>query len=239
MTLAFLAFGDVGAAETIKVISYHTHPPFIVADKEGLTYDLATLLSERSGGRFVFQVVPTSRPRLNKLLEQKKTFIVPWVNPAWFKDKSETKHVWTRNSLMFDNNAIVSHIDKSVVYEGPMSISGMVFGGVRGHTYTGIDDYIQETGKIRRIDADNHISNIRKLLKGRIDVALMPGAAASFFVLQHEVKGRLFISPKPHSRYFRRVIISGGRNDLEKFIKDIVGELEVDPEWNSIKERYK
>ncbi|MDX2315182.1 MAG: hypothetical protein QNL90_14035 [Gammaproteobacteria bacterium] len=49
--------------------TYHAHPPFITGKNQGLTYDLADYLTGKSSERFVFVVMPMSRPHLNKAIE--------------------------------------------------------------------------------------------------------------------------------------------------------------------------
>lgn len=236
-----LAFGATTsvAAETIGVLTYHTHPPFITGQKQGLTYDLADFLTRQSSGRFVFEVTPMSRPRLNKAIEQSEAAIVPWVNPAWFKDKAETRYLWSRRPLMEDANGIVSRQDARIDYDGPASLSGLTFGGIRGHVYTGIDPFIAQSNSTRRVDADNHLANFGKLKDGRIDVTLTPESAARYLIKEHGLEDILYISPKPHSSYQRRVMVPGGRTDLTAFVDELLSESSEDSEWHIIVERYR
>ena len=236
--LAFSATTSV-AAETIGVLTYHTHPPFITGQKQGLTYDLADFLTSKSSGRFVFKVTPMSRPRLNKAIEQSEAAIVPWVNPAWFKDKAETRYLWSRYPLMEDANGIVSRQDARIDYEGPASLSGLKFGGIRGHVYTGIDPFIAQSNTTRRVDSDNHLANFGKLKDGRIDVTLTPESGARYLIKEHGLEDILYISPKPHSSYQRRVMVLGGRTDLIDFVDGLLAESSEDNEWHMIVERYR
>lgn len=224
--------------EIVKVYTYHTHPPFITGENEGLTFDLAQYFSDESGQRFEFRVVSVSRPRLNKLIETPEAMIVPWVNPAWFKDIDETRYLWSNNSLLEDANGIISHVDRSLVYEEPSSIAGLIFGGIRGHRYTGIDDFIRHSKTTRRVDTDNHLSNFRKLSKGRIDVTLTPESAARYLMKDSEFANQLFLSPKPHSRYSRRVMVPQDRSDILAFIDKVLAASSGDESWSQMFMRY-
>ena len=227
------------AAETVRIYTYHTHPPFIIGQNQGLTYDLADFLTSKSSGRFVFVVTPMSRPRLNKAIEKPEAAIVPWVNPAWFKDKAETRYLWSSHPLMKDANGIVSRRDARIDYEGPASLSGLTFGGIRGHVYTGIDPFIEQSNTTRRVDSDNHLENFGRLQDGRIDVTLTPESAARYLIKKHGLENILYISPRPHSRYQRRVMVPGGRTDLKAFVDGLLSESSEDNEWLEIIERYR
>jgi polar amino acid transport system substrate-binding protein len=235
--LASGSLAEVSTAGTLKEIpiyTYHTHPPFIIDTDKGLSYDLADYLSAKSEGRFKFVVKPMSRPKVNKMIEQAKDGIVPWVNPVWFKDKEETKHMWSGGFLMEDGNAIISHIDLQLIYEGPQSLDGLVFGGIKAHVYAGIDDYIKNTGRLKRVDTENHVDNFRKLRKRRIDVTLTPKSGADYLIKRESLQNTLFISPKLQSSYKRRVIIISKQPSMLTFIDSAL----ADPSWHGIIQRY-
>ncbi len=231
-------FCVAAAVEDIPILTYHTHAPFIVTESEGLTYDFAEYLNSKAAGKYNFQVVPMSRPRLNKLIEKPDVFIVPWVNPVWFKDKSESRYLWSDRPVMEDGNAIISRSDRKLVYDGPASIGGLVFGGIHGHVYSGIDDFIDDSEVTRRVDTDNHFANFEKLRKKRIDVTLTPESAARFLIKQHELSDELYISPKPHTRYARRIMVLNNREDILSFINGVLAGSSSDSEWAALFDRY-
>ena len=150
------------APEQITLFTYHTHPPFVTAPSQGLSYELATLMTRLSDGKYQFVVKPMSRRRVDKMLEEQRRGIIPWVNPAWFRDDHETSYLWSAKVLMVDGNALVSHQSRKIDYNLSASIAGLKFGGVHGHYYEGLD---YQNDNITRIDAANHLDNIRKLTK--------------------------------------------------------------------------
>lgn len=219
------------SAEQIFLYTYHTHPPFIISAKRGLSYDLAHYLTEKSHGRYTFTVKAMSKPRVEKYLTQGQNGVIPWVNPVWFKDVKEEKYMWTKGGLMEDGNAIISHQDKKIIYDGPESLKGMTFGGLRGHVYLGIDDYIKETGQLVRVNAENHIDNFRKLAKKHIDVTLMPASGASYYINKEKLVDVLYISPKLHTSFQRRAIVINHRRDILDFLETIFKGMQDDPVW--------
>lgn len=223
----------------VPLYTYHTHPPFITSPGKGLSYDLANYLTRKSADRFRFVVKPMSRPRVNKMLAEADIGIIPWVNPAWFRDTSEEKYRWCSAILMNDANALISRRDKKVNYTGPESLDGLTFGGVRAHVYAGLDDYIAETKRLRRVDAENHVDNFRKLVKRRIDVTIMPRSGADYLIKREKLEEYTYISPTPHSKYARRLIIIGDSRDLLQIIEGVTGEMSHDPVWLKEVERYR
>ena len=238
-TLLFVMAGSAAAAETrVGVFTYHTHPPFVTGQQQGLTYDLARYLSDKSDGRYVFKVSEMSRPRINKSITKEQSAIVPWVNPVWFGDKEETKHTWTAGALMTDGNAVVTRSDTALDYNGPASIDGMVLGGLKGHRYSGLDDYIEQSASTRRVDADSHTVNFRKLLDKQTDVMLIPKSGALFVIKQKQIEDQVYISPTPHSSYARRVMVLAGQGELKAYLDSILAGLDNDPAWKEIMSAY-
>lgn len=233
-----LAAGAAAAETSVGIFTYHTHPPFVTGKGQGLTYDLARYLSDKSDGRYAFKVSEMSRPRLNKSITKEQSAIVPWVSPVWFGDKEETKHTWTAGALMTDGNAVVTRSDTALDYNGPASIDGMVLGGLKGHRYSGLDDYIEQSASTRRVDADSHTANFRKLLNKQTDVMLIPKSGALFVIKQKQIEDQVYISPTPHSSYARRVMVLAGQGELKAYLDSILAGLDDDPAWKEIMSAY-
>jgi len=238
--LVGLVGGREAMAETINVLTYHSHPPFVLGKGKGLTFDLANFLSERSDGRYFFKVSVVSRPRLNKIIEKKSAAIVPWVNPAWFGDKDESKFDWARGVLMLDGNAVLSRKSGARFdYGGPVSIRGKIVGGQRGHLYVGIDEFIKKTGAAKRVDSDTHNANIYKLRNGLIDLMLIPESAALYTIKSKRLSSELYVSATPHSRFQRRFMVLNESPELMGFIEQFLVDLSNDREWQKIVSRYR
>lgn len=228
----------LSAIEPVIIFTYHIHPPFIVSPGNGLTFDLADYLTEKSHGRYQFEVAPMSRPRLDTKLTQSIAGIVPWVDPSWFKDRDRTKFLWTEAHLMRDTTVIVSAKGKSVTYQGPESLEGLRFGGIRGHVYAGIDAAVGKRGPARRVDSDSHTESFQKLLNGLIDVTLLPGSSASYFIKRNDAAAQVFISPEPHSHTVRRVLVLNKRQDVLELVQSVLAQSQDDPAWAKIRDRY-
>lgn len=225
-------------AEEIEILTYHTHAPFITAESTGLTYDLAEYLTDKSMGKYRFQVLPMSRTRVDRLLQDHVRGIVPWVNPHWFDDGDETLYLWTENILMTDGNAVISSIDNPLEYEGPDSVRNLRFGGVRGHHYLHIDDLV-ESGAVARLDNENHVYNFRMLIKDRIDFTITPLRGAQYMIRKFNMEHDLFISEKLHSSYVRKIIIPDKDVELLEFLELCLSVMDSDEQWLFYESKYK
>lgn len=219
------------------VNTYHTHTPFITDSGEGLTYDLADFLTEKSSGQYRFQVIPMTRERVNISITRAENCIIPWVNPLWFSDMSEEKYMWSENCIMSDGNAVISRIEDSIEYYSPESVIDLRFGGIRGHKYADIDELVEE-GFIDRYDNEFHRFNFRMLIKNRIDFTIMPLSGANFLIGEKEFADQLYISSRNHSTYTRKVIIGNKDRALQDYIDEMILFMQTDPRWVEIISEY-
>ena len=226
-------FSSSSFSETINVLSYHIHPPFVTSDGQGLTYDLVEILNQQSENKYQFKVQKLPRKRLDLKIKVPGPWIVLWVNPAWFGDKLEKKYKWI--NILKDKNAIISHMNKKVEYNSYESLEGMKFGGILGHKYLGIDDLVK-AGKINRIDGVHERNNIDVLLKQRVDVILLPDTTIRYYFKRLNLSSKLYISKKPHQKYWRKFMISKTREDLINFISKI--SLDSNKKWSTSLKKY-
>lgn len=228
--LSFVCLTGFGLkAETIQVLSYHNHPPFINSLEKGLTYDFVDYLNQRSQGKFKFKVRVLPRKRLNIMIKQPGSWIVIWVHPIWFGDKKEEKYLWF--DLFEDKNSIISHIDNRVEYNGPESLKGMKFGGIAGHRYVGIDELVAK-GLITRIDGDHERNIVRVLLKGRLDVILLPNSTINYLKKEMFLNDQIYISKKFHQVYKRKCMIPKNRDDLMQYLISL--NLSDSDDWKTV-----
>lgn len=163
--------------------------------------------------------------------------LVVWVNPAWVGDPHRERYLWTF-PVMRDTNELISNSDKPITYRGPDSLKGLVFGGVEGYRYQGIDDAAAR-GELERHDAKKVKTNLELLVRGRIDVTLVPGSALGFFIDSNHYQGKLFISPFPQSSYTRHILLPKSRPELHAILNDIAEQMDKDPRWHKVLESYR
>ncbi|WP_431689328.1 substrate-binding periplasmic protein [Hahella sp. NBU794] len=234
-----IVFGAlVQAATTVQVWTYYDSPPFAI-DPQGddLTSTLCRVLTEKSGGEWVFKPQYLPRKRINHYLESgAEQGLVLWANPLWFQDKEETKYAWS-DRVVWGANEIVSLRESPVEYTGPESLEGKRFGGVAGHHYVGIDDLAQ-SGRIKREDTTSFSKNLDKLLSNRLDAILIPRGELFYMVSQGNLGDKLFISSKPHQQYERKILATQKLEAVRDFINAQLPALNEDAEWRALLDKY-
>ena len=224
--------------ETIRLYDYHQHPPFNTGVDAGLSRELVKYLNEKLGGEPRIELWLVNRARLAlEMADPDFDGLVVWVNPAWVGDPHRERYLWTF-PVMRDTNELISSIDKPITYRGPDSLKGLVFGGVEGYRYQGIDE-AAAGGELVRHDAKKVKINLDLLVRGRIDVTLVPGSALAFFTHVPAYEGKLFVSPFPQSSYTRHILVPRSRADLHARLNDIAEQMDRDPRWHQILESYR
>jgi polar amino acid transport system substrate-binding protein len=244
-----LPSGASASAETISLLSYHNHAPFVTGPGRGLTFDLARMLNRQAAGRYLFQVKIIPRSRLNDSLKDwiagtcpgkgcSQDWIVPWVNPKWgFIKGDHDNYHW--KALFEDSNSIVSLSGDSFTYTAPDSLTGKVFAGMRGHHYVGIDELVT-SGHITRIDGNRERDNLLKILHHRVTATLMPTSTLEYLLQQDSVleeqADRFHVSVTKHQIYTRYLMLPETRLDLFEFVNALpVHELKsVTPQQKSL-----
>ena len=224
--------------ETIRLYDYHQHPPFNTGVDAGLSCELVKYLNEKLGGEPRIELWLVNRARLAlEMADPDFDGLVVWVNPAWVGDPHRERYLWTF-PVMRDTNELVSNIDNPVTYRGPDSLKGLVFGGVEGYRYQGIDD-AASCGELVRQDAKKVKTNLELLVRGRIDVTLVSGSSLGFFIDAQHYQGKLFISPFPHPGDPRHILLPNSRPELHATLNDIAEQMDRDPRWHKVLESYR
>ncbi|MBS4694695.1 ABC transporter substrate-binding protein [Aeromonas allosaccharophila] len=224
--------------ETIRLYDYHQHPPFNTGGEAGLSHELVKYLNEKLGGEPRIELWLVNRARLAlEMSDPDFDGLVVWVNPAWVGDPQRERYLWTF-PVMRDTNELISSIDKPITYRGPDSLKGLVFGGVEGYRYQGIDEAAAGRELVRH-DAKKVKINLDLLVRGRIDVTLVPGSALAFFTHVPAYEGKLFVSPFPQSSYTRHILVPRSRADLHARLNDIAEQMDRDPRWHQVLESYR
>ncbi len=224
--------------ETLRLYDYHQHPPFMTGEQSGLSRDLVKYLNEKLGEEPKLELWLVNRARLAlEMSDPGFDGLVAWVNPAWVGDPQRERYLWTF-PIMRDTNELISSADRPVTYRGPDSLKGMTFGGIEGYHYQGIDE-ASARGDLVRVDAKKVKTNFSLLVRGRIDVTLVPGSALTFFTHDPAFEGKLFVSPFAQSSYTRHILLPKSRSDLHDRLNDIAEQMDRDPKWHAILESYR
>jgi polar amino acid transport system substrate-binding protein len=221
------------AAETVQLLTYHLHPPFVNAPQQGLTYELAAFLNQRSAGEYEFVVRELPRNRLNQIIRRDGAWITLWSNPLWFGDNDQQKYRWI--AVQADSNAVLSPQTRPVEYTSPEVLYGKRFGGMLGHRYVGIDDLVT-AGKIERIDGRNERQNLRLVARERLDVTILPGSTTRYLLAEMKLQDAVHVSATPHSVYLRHFFTPPSRPDLAAFLESI--DWQQDTAWRALRQSF-
>ena len=176
-------FSFAHATERIEILTHYSYPPYIVSKSEGLSFELASYLTQASKGRFKFVVVLVPKNRLmHNLKNTHWKGIVPWVTPIWMQELQGRRFIWSE-TLFEAGDVVVSRKARAIEWRSPADIYGLRFGGILGHSYSDLDMAFLEN-KILREDAPDLVSNLKKLEAGRVDVLFAPDYAIKYFAMQ-------------------------------------------------------
>ncbi|MCG2585051.1 ABC transporter substrate-binding protein [Massilia sp. TS11] len=234
-----LAWPGLAAADEIILYAYHLKPPYIVdRDKQtGLYFDLAAYLNERVSAHS-FKTVYLPRRRLEHDLETGRlNGLVVGVHPAWFKDESRTRYLWSP-PFVHDEDVVVSNSGSPLPYAGPESLVGKSVGLSMGYYYFGIDELVR-AGRIKRDEAISEEVSLDKLRLKRIDATVVTRRTYDY-LLRHRPEWRkeFFVSKKPHDEFDRLILVPKEYGFVMQDLNAALGPILHDPQWQKILRSY-
>ena len=192
------------AKDTIYLYTYHKKPPFIVDldSQQGMYFDLAESLSDISV-KYKFETVFVPRKRLNVLVEkQNLDGLVVGVLPVWFKDKNESKYLWS-DGFYPDRDEFVSLKTLPFEYKGKSSLQGKIVGSVAGHYYREINEAVK-VGDLLRIDTVGELEVLQLIEKQRVDFGLVSQSVFKYLRKNQNIQDIFHTSTIPHDQFSRR-----------------------------------
>lgn len=223
------------AKQVVEMISPYDTPPFIVDQKKetGLVFELASLLTARSLGKYEFKVMVLPRARLLKVLEKNGVVVVPLVAPKWFEDTDEKKFFWT-SAMMDDENLVLSSRKKPVDYRGMESLKHLKTTVVTGHSMETVSK-LQHAGEVDS-QATNSLSNgLKMLARGRIDFVITGRLVADYLIQDLKLGRDIYISDRSVEKFERKFLLSRDADkDLQKWLEGEIQRLRRSGEWKKL-----
>ncbi|WP_349744471.1 substrate-binding periplasmic protein [Roseateles cavernae] len=239
-TVSCLSGRGVARGAALEVQSHYDFAPFQTGPGEGLNYDLVAWLRQSLlAEELEVRLSGLPRRRLDLLMRAPDwRGLVPWVVPAWFGDAGMTRFVWSA-PVIEDADLVLSHKNRALDYDGPASLRGLRLGGVLGHSYVEVDPLVVQ-GLVRREDASDTASNLRKLLRGRVDVVFLAQSGWPWWLRQMpELTGQIHVAPKARARYARRMLLSPRLPpELRHTLLALLAKLGRDQTWQRYLARY-
>lgn len=228
------------AKEVIKVYTYHLKAPLVIneAAHVGMYFDVLRYFGQHSG-EHQFELHYLPRRRLDVLVNDGKLDgVVIGVSPLWFGDVAEHKYAWTK-PFLHDVDEVISLRESAFEFGDAESLIGKKVGLVFGYYYFGVSELAQ-AGKLVRDDASSEDHHFRKLIAGRIDVAIV-GRSNYDYVMktQPELVGRFHVSKIPHDRFERRILLPLHLSKLQIELNKIIDQMQRDPTWQQQMQNYR
>jgi len=232
MPLLFFSSAVIGA-ESITLYTYHKTPPFITGANNGLTYDLAKYLTEKSGGAYQFDVEVMPRKRLDQLMVD-TDMVIPWVTPAWFGPGAAEKYQWSK-PILEDGSIYVWRPEANRTFSTPDELKGARLGGILGYRYINIDPLVA-SGEVSRVDTQDESQLLEMLLLDRFDVGIAPLSASRYLMKSNQWTEKLSFSL--HHGFLRSFLLKTDDQQLNDFIQIHAQEMGSDSQWADILGNY-
>lgn len=224
------------AGEDCLLYSYHNKPPYYAEFETErkvagpwIYEDLARYLNERQA-EFQVKIKYLPRVRLERDLERGTlNGGVVGVNPLWFKDKDQTRYLWTA-PFMEDRDVVVVQQGKAFPYAHPRDLAGKRLTLSRGLYWWGVTELILE-GKIQAEETDSDQQNLEKVALGRADATIT--SYLSFVRLRKDrfPQGGLECLPVPHDRFERRILFPRRFEAQHRAVAAALEGALADPAW--------
>lgn len=161
------------AGTTLPALNSYAQPPFVLPTTEptsGLAAAFVGMLNDQlaQGPQLQLENLPRRRLEL-ELASRGFSGIALFLAPEFLAAPAQQGGAWSV-PVMVDENLLVSV--RPLRLSSLDDLQGLRLGGIAGHIYRTLVPLIDD-GRLEREDAVDHISNLKKLCLGRIDVVVI------------------------------------------------------------------
>ena len=224
----------------LRLWSYYDSPPFVTSENSntGLIKDLVDYLNTKLGDKYRFQVEYLPRYQLNYLFEKGDKGIVLLAPSIIFGGLDSGHYLWS-DAILHDEQKILSRQDKQFEYQGPLSLKGIRFAGVRGHSYPAIDAQIA-SGDIQCFRAADETLLFNALFAERgIDVITLADSSARYLIKLHpETRAKMYYSRLGLGEFTRHLLFQAGMQQERDLFNQVIQGMNQDPVWQAILAKY-
>lgn len=153
------------------VLNSYAQPPYVQGENvaAGLAPTLVRLIRKEANLPVPLELQTLPRRRLELVLERRNfEGLAVFLAPEFLSLGAEVGR-WSV-PVMVDENVLVSM--RPLQLSTLDDLAGSTLGGIAGHNYRLLGPYI-EAQRIKREDAPDHVSNLKKLCLGRVDFVVM------------------------------------------------------------------
>ncbi len=238
LALSLWGITSAWAGEKISLNSYYFEPPYVTGIDKGLNYDLASYLTQISGGQYHFAAEVIPRKRLDrKLAANCDSMVVPWANRRWFSMADRKDYFWS-NAYQKGASVIVTNISQPLhQYKGVESTLHLTLLGNLGHHYKGFDEHVK-AGKLIRKDYP-HYGTILNAIAHRPGIFTVISLTLTRYLTNKlGLEGKLSIAQPYHSVFTRHFLTCQKPSELNLFISKATKRMRTDPQWLKILGKY-
>ncbi len=232
LLLLFLLPGTA-VSSTVTAWNYHPWPPFHTGKNEGLSQTLISLLNEHLPARQALDLESIERRRLNNELTAGASGVVLLANPAWFGDR-KCEHYLVSPALMWVRDELVSLAKSPVNYRAPNDLFGLRLAFLQGFKLVGLTDHIN-AGRIQRIDSITSESNLTRMLRGQVDVAVIPRTQVQNL---KKLDSRFHVSDQPLHRSTRHLLFTPDLQEAHAAVMESLRSAQFRQEWRAALKEY-
>ena len=227
------------SSSVVTIYEYHQFPPMIVSQSKriGLSFGFARYLTQKSKGKYRFDVKVVDMQTLQDNLDGGLSGMVIFVNPIWFSDDKMEKYLWTdsvltlRDEIVSKNETPFSYIDKS-------SFKGKRIGGIEGYTYPVLDEMVK-LGNASRVNAKSDLENLKKLKEGiELDAIIVNEGPLKIYSQILGIEDDVFLSSQPSGEYKVKILLTKDLLPVYQFVVEIISKLDSDDDWVTLKNLY-
>ncbi|HEU6454553.1 MAG TPA: hypothetical protein VN201_03730 [Roseateles sp.] len=235
--MALCAVDDAAADPVLPALNSYGQPPFVGPERnDGLAKAFVDLFNQTTGGRPTLRLDNLPRKRLElTLVDRAFAGVALFLAPEFLSPAARHRGTWSQ-PVMVDENLIVSVRDLKL--SSLDDLDGLKLGGISGHVYKWLGPAI-ENGRVRREDAPDHISNLKKLCLGRVDFVII--SRSELAGTQPQVSCaepfRRVAFPEPQV-IVRRVLVRMPDEDETKEALEAVASLACGPRWSQLLAQY-
>lgn len=234
-----LAQAACAAEINLTAINTYRYPPFMYPDGSGTCQELVKHLNQRLAGRYHFDLQHLPRMRLLRVhLDQPTHFdaVGLLLAPNFIDDDSRARYLWS-TPVFEDFNVLVFRGPQAPDVRLLSDLRGKRYGGIRGYRHVGLESMLAD-GVILLEPANDELSNLRKLLAGRVDFTQMNHFQFRQMTANPEFMGKLSSVRTPGPSVFsRHLFVARDRPELLAAINEALATLPCNPEWRAMAEK--
>ncbi|WDD97552.1 hypothetical protein [Thalassomonas actiniarum] len=229
-----------GNKQVINMYIAHQKAPYVtdLSRGKGLYFDLVKQLNGKSES-YRFELIYMPRKRLNRNLhEGSLDGIILGVIPLWFKDKEQTKYLWSE-AIFEDYDDVVSSLDLSFEYQTPESMIGNIFVGVTGYYYVGLDELVYQQ-KIKRFDVENEHRLLEMIILKRANIGIIGHATLMSILADNKSwADKLYFSKNTFSnKFYRRILVPKYYPELFQKLNPLILSVIKSEQWHQVQQSY-